>query len=730
MRGEQAVMEESRGNDGGRDIERAVAELCERLPAPLAPLARLTYNYRWSWMDDGATVFRDLYPGAWRRSRCNPLYVLEAVPTRRLKEMAADGEYVARIEAMAARLEADLRRPALGAVPVGEPVAYFCSEFGVHCSLPLYGGGLGVLAGDLVKAASDLALPLVGVGLLYREGYFHQRFDISGWQYEYWVETDFERLPAVLVTGGDQLPLTVEVVIRDRVVKIQVWRIEVGRVQLYLLDTDREDNNPIDRFITSRLYVGDRHTRLAQYAVLGIGGMRALTQMGIRPSLLHLNEGHAALSSLERLRVMMNAGKSFEEALAAVRRQTVFTTHTPVPAGNEGYSREEIEPVLGNFLDSLKIPRLTFYNLGRLAPGNEQEPASITPLALRTSRASNGVSRRHGEVARAMWQPLWRHTPVEQVPISHVTNGVHVNTWMAPPMQRLLDCHLGESWRDRVTQSDIWKRIDQIPDEELWQVRGEMRERLVSYIRERSIRDRIGRGEAPQYVEAAARVFEANVLTIGFARRAATYKRLYLLTRHPERGLPLLSDGPRPVQVIVAGKAHPQDNEAKETLRSIFSLRANTDVSRRAAFAEDYDLHMAPRIVSGVDLWLNLPRPPLEASGTSGMKVSLNGGLNLSVLDGWWAEAYDGSNGWAIASPEADPATQDDHDAHALFDLLEKEVIPLFYERDEAGLPRRWLRRVKASMRTLIPQFTARRMLQDYVDTMYTPSSSSPPPDL
>jgi starch phosphorylase len=709
-------------HDGTFDLERAIGELTDRLPRPLHPLARVAYNYRWSWQSGCAALFRDVDPEHWARGGCNPRYVIEAVPPRRLQELADDAAFVERVRALAALVEADLARPWTDSCLAPErPVVYMCSEFGLHCSLPIYGGGLGVLAGDILKAASDMALPMIGVGLFYRQGYFHQRLDPAGWQHEYWLSTEFERLPAVLVTGPDQAPLTVEVVIRERVVRVQVWRVQVGRVPLYLLDTDRPDNHPIDQWITSRLYVGDRHTRLAQYAVLGLGGVRMLRAMGLEPGLIHLNEGHAALSGFERLRQLLGPGCSFEDALEMVRRTTVFTTHTPVPAGNEGYTQEEIEPVLGDFIDRLGIPRLTFYNLGRIVPGNEQEPASITPLALRTSRSANAVSRRHGEVARTMWRPLWRERAESEVPIGHVTNGVHTSTWMAAPMQALLDQHLGPEWRRREADPALWEGVAGIPDEELWEVRCRQREALVAFTRERSIHDRLARGEAPDYVEAAARVFDPAAFTIGFARRVATYKRLYLLTRFRERGLHLIFNEPMPIQMIVAGKAHPQDYEAKGTLRGLFDLKRAPGVNGRVVFLEDYDLHIAPRIVAGVDLWLNLPRPPLEASGTSGMKVTLNGGLNLSVLDGWWAEAFDGENGWGIESPNADAQAQDDHDAKALADLLEYEVIPTFYERGGDGIPRRWLQRVKRAMQTLIPKFTAARMLQDYVDVMYCP---------
>ena len=671
------------------------------------------------WLPRGAELFQDIDATRWRHSGCNPRATLEAAKPRRLQELSRDTAYIAHLQAAIALLDADLARQPVAGIVADRPIAYCCSEFALHCSLPIYGGGLGVLAGDLLKAASDMALPMVGVGLLYSEGYFHQRLDLRGWQHEFWVTTDYDRLPAVLVTDSNSEPLVIEVGLRGRNVRVQIWRVEVGRVPLYLLDTDREDNHPIDRHITSRLYIGDHDTRLTQYGVLGIGGVRALAAKGIEPQLTHLNEGHAAMGSLARVQETHQGGQAFEVALNHVREQTIFTTHTPVAAGNESYTRAEIEAVFSDFADSLGIPRQTFYGYGRVDPANEGEGFSITPLALRTSRAANGVSKKHGEVARGMWRNLWRERSPDEIPIGHVTNGVHTLTWMAGPMQGLLDKHLGPQWRLHPSDPQVWKQIDSIPDEELWNVRCRLREQLVEFAREQSVRDRIGRGEAHDFVDAAARVFQPDALTIGFARRVAIYKRLYLMDRLPDDGmLHLLANEKCPIQVILAGKAHPSDDEAKELLRSGFQRKSNSLVGKRVVFLEDYDLHMAPRIVAGVDLWLNLPRPPLEASGTSGMKVALNGGLNLSVLDGWWLEGFDGDNGWAIDTPAADAHVQDEHDARKLMEYL-GEAIPLFYDRDGDGIPRRWLQKVKASMRTLIPQFTAERMLTDYLQHMY-----------
>jgi starch phosphorylase len=716
--------------DGRRDLERSVATLGERLPEALLPLARIAYNYRWTWLPGGAGVLRDADPHLWRRSSCNPRLLLEGMPPQRLRELVADADYVGRVRQVADAIDADLRRPpaACGIEP-SRPVAYLCSEFGAHCSLPLYGGGLGVLAGDLLKTASDMALPMVGVGLMYREGYFHQRLDAEGWQHEYWTATHFERLPVALVTDERDQPLVVELEMRGRNVRVQIWRVDLGRVPLYLLDTDRRDNHPIDRWITARLYIGDRHTRLAQYGVLGVGGVRALRAMGIDVGLVHLNEGHAALSSFERIGRLLSQRVSLDEALERVRAETIFTTHTPIAAGNEWYRMDEVEPALGSLPDQLGIPRKSFYGLGRIDPDNEGEPVSITPLALRTSRAANGVSERHGHVAREMWQRLWPGRAVAEAPIGQVTNGVHTATWMATAMQELMDRHLPPDWRERVSRRDVWDAIAVIPDAELWEVRSQLRALLVERARELSVGWRLSRGETPEYVEAASRIFDPDVLTLGFARRVVAYKRLYLLVRHLDRGLRLLRDDHRPIQVVIAGKAHPQDIEAKQTLQTLMRARGAPEVPGRIVFFEDYDLHHAPHIVAGVDVWVNTPRPPLEACGTSGMKVVLNGGLNLSVLDGWWEEAYDGETGWGIhSSPEGGEGAQDDRDGIALFNLLEHEVIPLFYERNADGIPERWLARVRASMRRLIPRFSAERMVRDYVERYYVPAAAAATP--
>jgi starch phosphorylase len=672
--------------DGALDIERAASELAGRLPEPLAPLARLAYNYRWSWLAGGHELFRGIDPDRWELCMHNPVRLLQEA---RLDDAAHDTELVERAEA----LEAVVRDE--GAAPSGSPVAYFCCEYGIHRSLPVYSGGLGALAGDTVKEASDQGLPFVAVGLMYRQGYFRQRIDAGGWQHEYWVDTDPERLPAALVTRADGSVLTFPVPIGGRDVTAQLWRVDVGRVPLYLLDVDRPDNDRRARWISSRLYVGDPETRLAQYALLGIGGVRALRELGIEPGTIHMNEGHAALAPLELARVSVSDGASPDEALEAARQRTIFTTHTPVPAGNDTYPAEMAGSVLGGVFDSLG----DVLSLARTNPDDPFEPFGVTQLALRMSRAANGVSRRHGEVARSMWGAMWPDRPEEEVPIGHVTNGVHVPTWIGEPM-RALD-------------------VDSASDAELWDARCRQRAALVQFLRERSVADRLGRTDTPEYVSAAERTFDPDVLTVGFARRLATYKRISLLAQDPDRMFSLLG-GDRPIQIVLAGKAHPRDEEAKHVLQQLFQLKGAPLVGSHVIFLDDYDLASGAELVRGCDVWLNVPRPPLEASGTSGMKAAMNGGLNLSVLDGWWAEAYDGTNGWALPGEvDDDHAADDFRTASDLYRVLEHEVLPAFYSRSEDGLPREWIAMMRASLRTLGPRFSATRMLGEYADRAY-----------
>lgn len=706
---------------GDSDIERAVADLAQTLPEPLRALARIAYDYRWAWSADGAATFRALDPDRWARTGANPRRTLTEMPHARLEQVAGDAAFVARVERLARELRADRERPWLACAASPErPVAFCCAEFGVHGSLPIYSGGLGILAGDILKEASDLALPMVGVGLLYRTGYFHQRIDVTGYQHEYWLDADPERLPCVRVSADDGQALTVTIPVNGEDVVAQIWRVDVGRVPLYLLDTDRPENSAVGRWITSRLYESNRAIRLAQYAVLGVGGVRALRALGIQPCVHHFNEGHPALGVFELLahaRAGRPAGDD-EAAWRRVRDQVVFTTHTPVAAGNETYHRNELLPMLGRVAD-LAGDHERFLALGRMDGAKGDQPSGFTALALRASRHANAVSRRHGEVARAMWQPLFPGRAVEGVPIGHVTNGVHVPTWLQGPMRELLDRHLGAGWLSRADRPETWAAVNDIPAAELWAARCAARQQLVEMVAQRATGDRLRRGEPLAYAQAGGSGFDPGRLTIGFARRLATYKRLHLLAVMPERAVALVA-GERPVQFVFAGKAHPDDHEAKEVVRRVFALKGARGVAGRAAFLEDYDIALAGQLVAGCDVWVNLPRPPLEASGTSGMKSVLGGGLQLSVLDGWWAEAYDGGNGWAIdGSVDADHAAQDWRDASALFALLEQQVVPMFHDRDADGVPQRWVAMMRRSLTTHGPRFSAKRMLREYADRVY-----------
>jgi len=550
---------------------------------------------------------------------------------------------------------------------------------------------------------------------------------VAGVQHEYWVETDPQRVPAVLVTGEDAAPLTVSVPVHGDEIAVQIWRVAVGRVPLFLLDADVPENGRLERWISSQLYVADQVTRLSQYALLGVGGMRALRALGIEPGLVHLNEGHAAFVVLELARGEVERGVPVSEALEAARQRTVFTTHTPVGAGNETFSAEELASTFGDLARDIGVDPEAIVRLGRYQPDDEREPFGVTQFSLRMSHAANGVSRRHGQVAREMWHGLWPGRDPEDVPIKHVTNGVHLPSWIGSPMRALLNRHLGVGWWQRASDPAIWEALDAVPDAELWSARCDQRAELVEFVKHRSGIDRLAERQPRAGVETAARAFDPDALTIGFARRNATYKRLRLLIHDPDRALGVLAGEDHRVQFILAGKAHPSDDEAKGVVQELYRVKDAPHVAQHVVYLHDYDLAMAARLVRGCDLWLNLPRPPLEASGTSGMKAVINGGINLSVLDGWWAEAYDGTNGWALPGEiHHDAGTQDARDAGTLYRLLEQEVIPAFYQRDGQGLPHSWIARIRASLRTLAPAFSAGRMLDDYTQRMYSPTNREP----
>src|SRR6266508_1416902 len=672
---------------GAADIERAARGLAARLPDPLAPLARVAYNYGWSWHDDGPRLFRELDAELMEQVRDNPLRVLQEAPLEALERAAGDPAFVERAEALERAIREGTEAPFLdGPVHPDRPVAFLCAEFGIHRSLPLYSGGLGVLAGDILKASSDLRIPSVP-----------------------------SRFPGALVTGSEGAPVVLSVPIRGRDVKIQVWRIDVGRVPLYLLDANCPENSVVDRWITGRLYTGDQGTRLAQYALLGMGGVRALLALGIEPGVVHLNEGHASMAALELARQGVAAGRSFTDAVASARSRTVFTTHTPVAAGNETFAPAEMLEVMGSLPGDLGVDSNEVLGLGR---NDGLGDIGITILGLRLSRAANGVSERHGHVARTMWSPLYPDVAENDVPIGHVTNGVHVPSWVAPPMRELLQRHLGNRWLEHPSDEEAWAGVASIPDEEIWEVRQRLRREFVAWLRERATADRLAREEPASYVQAAATAFDPEALTIGFARRVAGYKRLTLLINDPERVMGLLSANLEAVQVVLAGKAHPRDENAKRKLQALFELKWAPRIASRVAYLEDYDIGVAGQMVAGCDVWVNLPRPPQPATGTSGMKSALNGGLNVSILDGWWEEAWtpDDPNGGGISSDaSADPELQDRRDAMAFYDAMEKEVLPTFYDRDSDGIPRAWVHRVKRSLTTNGPRFRATRMMEDYL---------------
>jgi starch phosphorylase len=696
-------------------------------------LSYLSRNLRFSWHKPTWDLFARLDPVAWRRTQHNPVRLLGELGDTALGERAADPALVATVAALAEDLRSYLKdgqtwfdRTHPGSNLL---VAYFSAEFALTECLQIFSGGLGVLAGDHLKSASDLGVPLVGVGLLYREGYFEQQVDAAGVQREAYPQLDFEQLPIRPVTGPDGSPVQVTIPLRDHQVLARVWRADVGRVPLYLLDTDIPANRPEERRITDRLYGGDPEHRLQQEIVLGIGGMRALAALGIQPGTVHLNEGHAAFAAVERVRQRIDGEHgAFVETAAQLAQNVVFTTHTPVPAGHDFFPPELLKRYLGGYVWEMGEPWDRFLALGRHDTADECEPFNMTLLALRLSSRRNGVSRLHGEVSRRMWRGVWEGLKEQEVPIGHITNGIHLATWVAPPMAALYDRHIGKEWRDETDQLR-WQRAAHVMGYELWAVRSVQRARLIEVARRELSEQLQSRG---QYSDWAADVLDPDALTIVFARRFATYKRATLLLSQPERLRRLLSCWERPVQFIFAGKAHPRDEPGKEFLRQIHEWASDPGVRRRFVFLEGYDIELARYLVSGADVWLNLPRRPYEASGTSGMKAAANGALNLSIPDGWWAEAWAEHNhlaeppGWSIEAPQHWAEGQDEEDANALFGLLENDVIPLFYERDVRDIPNRWCERMRATMRELVPFFNTHRMVQQYTQIFYLRAHGQP----
>jgi starch phosphorylase len=701
------------------------------LPEPLQPLQSLAWNYWWSWSADGASVFRDLDADIWEDCEHNPRRLLTRVSQYRLAQAATDPVYIDRVRRLNTLFQNYMAATPLWprndspVITPNNPIAYFCAEFGVHNSLPLYSGGLGILAGDHLKSASDLRLPLIAIGLLYRYGYFVQRLRSDGWQEELYGETFPAELPITLVRNEDNSPLQIEVVIRERNVLAQVWRADVGHVQLYLLDTNIPENIDTDRWVTGHLYGGDRETRIVQEMLLGIGGVRLLRRLGVTPHVYHLNEGHSAFLTFELAREVIRAEqRPMSEAMELVKAQCVFTTHTPVAAGNDEFDPALVLRCFGaDYLAELGLSEEEFLGLGRVNPANQEERFGLTPLAIRMSRSTNGVSRKHGEVSRALWKELWVDKPIEQIPITHVTNGVHAPTWVSPLLRALFEQYVGEDWTTLLQDRDRWQQaIEGIPNEELWRCHSLLKERLVAFIRYRSVQSRRAAAERTDYIEAARTMFNPKALTIGFARRVAGYKRWNLLLTDPERLLKLINNEECPVQFVFAGKAHPQDEGSKRVLQQLAHWKYDVRVRQRAVFLEDYDQEIARQLVQSVDVWMNVPRRPLEASGTSGEKVAMNGGLNLSILDGWWLEGYDSSNGFAIGNEvdAEETARIDQSDAESLYKVLEQEVVPLYYDCALDGVPHKWVAMMKRAIQTLGPAYNSDRMVEDYIRTIYT----------
>jgi len=714
-----------------RTLDRFIAPAQERLWS----LAR---NLWWSWDQDSSALFLDLNPVRWKALHHNPIALLSEMALPEIESRAAELMLHSRINYAYRRQREYLSdEHTWGARHAGllraHPVAYFSAEFGIHESLPVYSGGLGVLAGDHIKSASDLDIPLVGVGLFYGQGYFRQRLNRDGWQQEVYLDTDVSRLPMEPAIGKNGEPVFVQIETRSGVIRAKVWRVDVGRCNLFLLDSNVEGNAPEDRELTSRLYGGDSRIRIRQELLLGVGGMRAIRAMNIAPSVLHLNEGHSGFAVLEAIPArMQEEGTTFGETFPRVARSVIFTTHTPVPAGHDRFPAELIEEHLGPLRDSMGLSPEGLMAFGREDVHNSEEDFCMTVLGLKLSRRANAVSALHGEVSRRMWTGLYPGRSEDDVPIGHVTNGVHTPTWLAPQMSRLYDRHLGADWLRRRAEASTWERIEMVDDAELWETHLGLKTRLIEFVRERAIEQAEARDETPERIKALSRVLIPDALTIGFARRFATYKRANLLLADIEGLAAMVNDPKRPVQFVFAGKAHPRDEPGKRVLQQIASMMRDRQFGERFVFIEDYDIGVGRHLVQGVDVWLNNPRRPLEASGTSGQKVVLNGGLNLSVLDGWWAEAYDGLNGFAIGAgrTHSNMDIHDSRDGEDLYRALREQVIPLYYQRDRDGLPREWIKRMKRTIRTLGWRFSASRMVMDYTLKCYVPAAGGNSSDI
>ncbi len=706
------------------------------LPSRISGLADIARNLAWSWNRDARSLFRLIDAQLWVRYRHNPLKLLRKASAARLAQCAADSEFLAQYDAVlrwrAAEQSSDATWFAREYPELRQrPIAYFSAEFAFHHSVPIYSGGLGVLAGDHCKTASDLGVPLVGVGILYRAGYFDQRIRPDGWQEDSDARFALDETPLEPMPGVGGLPWITTVRTDDREVRIRAWRLRVGRMSVYLLDTDLPENHPDDRGLLSQLYAGGPEMRLKQEWLLGVGGVRMLRALGIEPAAWHANEGHAAFMFVERLRELTAAGVGFDDAVRQVRANSTFTTHTPVPAGHDTFALDRVVQCTGPVWEELGTDREGFAALGR-HPQAGAGTFHMTVAALRLSRHVNAVSRTHAAVTRHLWAPLWPERREEAVPIIHITNGVHLATWMSDTVMDLLERHLGAGWGEHAGEPALWNRVLDLDDAELWRVHQALKASLLVFVREQARYFYSRRKRAAEQMVGAGILLDPEVLTIGFARRFATYKQANLVFHDVDRLLNIVTDRERPVQIVFAGKAHPADTPGKQVLQEVYHATRDPRFEGRVAFIEDYDMHLAHVLVQGVDLWLNVPRPPMEASGTSGMKAALNAVPQLSTMDGWWAEGFDGANGWSLATPDPDMEQTESREnlAHGLYALLERDVVPAFYTRNHAGIPERWVHMMKHALRAAGAHFSARRMLIEYVQKCYVPSMRGhEPPD-
>jgi starch phosphorylase len=700
-----------------------------QLPESLSKLEELSFNLWFSWNPDVRDIYREIDPNLWSASGRNPVKFLEMVSTAKLQKKSVDLKFIDNLNKTWQRLDTYLTTAETAfrknyPKMLDDSVAYFSAEYGIHESIPNYAGGLGVLAGDHTKSSSDLGVPLIAVGLMYKHAYFHQQIDAAGNQVEIYEKLEFEKMPMKLVKDQKGKDLLVSIPLLDHEIHLKIWEVKIGRVSLYLLDSTVDQNSEEDKNIIHSLYGGSRDTRIQQEIILGIGGLRALRKMNLQPTVFHMNEGHSAFLGLERIYELMNQGMDFKTALEFVRATTLFTTHTPIPAGNETFEFDMIDKYFRNLWPQLEISHEKFFDLGRNTNIHQHENFSLTVLALNLTIQANGVSQLHGEVSRNMWQKIYPGIPTPEIPIDHITNGIHPFTWLHREMLSMFDSYFGTEWRKQIRNQNFWDRIYEIPNQVIWDISMRMKKQMIAHIR-KTYKVRIER-YGPGYAgyPAADEILDPNVLTIGFARRFAPYKRSLLIFHDLERIKKILNHAKQPVQILFAGKSHPANEAGKDLIRRINELCKEEGMRGKIVFVEDYSMNNARAIISGVDVWLNTPRRPLEASGTSGQKVPINLGINFSILDGWWLEGFNGQNGWAIGQPLNYDNTelQDKEDAESLYAILENEIVPLYYKTDKNGLPVEWIEKVKHSFHSIITQYSAHRMVWEYVQKYYIPS--------